>query len=86
MTAEIVSYTPVADDRAVNVVVALSEDTGALVETTTIIVPADNLSATFLVERVNSLLRTRVLAKQPMPTVAQLEALLPVGFKTRVPG
>jgi hypothetical protein len=86
MRAEVLSYEPVASDRAINVSFAVFEDTGEQVETAQLVMPADQFTATNLIARLRSALSTRVLAKQPMPTTAQLEGIVPVGFEVTVPG
>jgi len=86
MKAKVLDYTPVASDRAINVQFAIFEDTGEQIETAQLVMPADQFTATNLFDRIRSALSTRVLAKQPMPTEAQLEAIVPLGFEVIIPG
>lgn len=86
MVAKILDYTPDADDRTVDVLLGFFSDAGAQIETDTIVVPADKFTADFVIDRIRGILDVKVHQDDPMPTKAQLEGILPIGFKVTVPG
>jgi hypothetical protein len=86
MVGEIKDYIIDDANRVTDVVVEVTEDTGAVTETTRVVIPVDIFTATYGIEKINEMLRRRVVAKGSVPTKAQLELILPIGFKTQVPG
>ena len=86
MIAKIKSYEVVPSDVAVNVVLEFFEDSGTQTETEEFVIAFDEFTSFNVISRMNDALRRRIRAKQTPPTNAALEAILPLGFKTVVPG
>ena len=86
MTASIKDYVIVNSDRVVNVILEFFEDDGTQVETDQVVIAFDEFTAFNVIHRMNDALLRRIRAKQPPPTKAALEAILPLGFKTTVSG
>lgn len=86
MIAKIKDYEVVPSDISVNVTMEFFEDNGTQTETEDFVIAFDEFTSFNVINRMNDMLRRRIRAKQTPPTEAQLEAILPLGFKTAVPG
>lgn len=86
MIAKIKARTIVPSDGVVNVTLEFFEDNGTQIETEDVVISFDEYTAFNVINRMNDALRRRIRAKQTPPTDAQLEAILPLGFPSTVPG
>jgi hypothetical protein len=86
MYALIDGYAIDTPDRAVTVTLGFYEDDGTAIETDTIVVSTEKFTADFVIDRIRGILDTKVHQDDPIPTEAQIEAILPIGFRVTVPG
>jgi hypothetical protein len=86
MYALIDGYAIDTPDRAVTITLGFYEDDGTQIETDTIVVSTEKFTADFVIDRIRGILDIKVHQDDPVPTEAQLEAILPIGFRVTVPG
>jgi hypothetical protein len=86
MIAKIAKYEIDARDRAVTVTLGFYNDAGTRIDTDTVVVSTEKFTADFVIDRIRGILDVKIHQDDPLPTEAQLEAILPIGFKVTVPG
>jgi len=86
MYALIAGYKVDAQDRAVDVTLNFFTDAGVATETDVVVVSTEKFTADFVISRIRGILDVKIHQDDPVPSVAQLEAILPVGFKVTEPG